>query len=175
MAITFDASTKRIVLDSSYVDAIEIYSRWKEWVQAGNAGFDQAMRTVGGDPLGGGIFVSQYYFLENGWRVRPMEASHTLVIAGNLGVDGGGDPVVPTLGTFKVLVQYTVPVQAQAIATSGGGSSSSPAQIAAAVRTELTAELAKIAQFVFTQPNKVDANVRSDLLRWNGTDWAEVT
>jgi hypothetical protein len=49
-----------------------------------------------------------------------MEANQTLVIDGNLFVDGGGDPVVPTLGAFNVLVKSIVPVQAQGISTSGG-------------------------------------------------------
>ena len=35
-------------------------------------------------------------------------------------MDGGGDPIVPTLGTFNVLVKNVVPVQAQAVSTSGG-------------------------------------------------------
>jgi hypothetical protein len=51
--------------------------------------------------------------------VRPIEANQTLVIDGNLFVDGGGDPVVPTLGVYQVLVKSVVPVQAQGISTSG--------------------------------------------------------
>ena len=49
-----------------------------------------------------------------------MERNHTLTVTGNLFVDGGGDPIVPTLGTFNVLVKNVVPVQAQAVSTSGG-------------------------------------------------------
>ena len=48
-----------------------------------------------------------------------MEASHNLTITGNLFVEGGGVPVVSTLGTYQVNVNYTVPVQAQGISTSG--------------------------------------------------------
>lgn len=124
MAITFDPTHKRIILDSSYVTAAQLYSRWKEWVQTGdNAKYAQAFYGLGGDPLGGGKFIASYFFLMNGWRIRPMEANHTLIIDGNVGVYGGGDqPVVPTLGNFNVLTQYTVPVQAQGVATNGGGS-----------------------------------------------------
>lgn len=50
-----------------------------------------------------------------------MEANHTLIITGNLFVQGGGVPIVQTLGAFNVSAQYTVPVQAQGIST---GSSS---------------------------------------------------
>lgn len=67
-----------------------------------------------------------------------MEASQTLIIDGNLFVDGGGDPIVPTLGTFNVLVKSVVPVQAQGISTSGG-SGPSAADVAAAVVAALNA------------------------------------
>lgn len=175
MAITFDPSTKRIVLDSTYVEVQDIYSRWKEWVQTGdNAKYLPAFRSIGGDSLGGSLYVSLYCFLLNGWRIRPMESNHTLVIHGNISVDGGGDPVVQTLGSYRVLVQYTVPERAQAIATSGGGGATAT-EIAAAVRAELAAELAKIDQLTFTAPNKVDASCDGagtpGVLYWNGTGW----
>jgi len=61
-----------------------------------------------------------------------MELSHNLTITGNLFVDGGGVPVVSTLGTYQVNVNYTVPVQAQGIATSGS-TGPSASDIAAAI------------------------------------------
>lgn len=175
MAITFDPQNKRIILDSAYAETIEIYSRWKEWVATGdNAKYLQAFSTVGGEPLGGSLFVARYFFLLNGWRIRPMEADQTLILDGNISVLGGGDPVVPTLGVFKVLVQYTVPVQAQGIATSGT-SGPSASEIANAVRSELAIELAKIAEMTFSIPNKLDTNVKNisdkPLKMWNGMAW----
>lgn len=174
MAITIDPSTRRIILDSTYVEVQDIYSEWKRWMQtADNAKYLPAFRVIGGDPLGGSLYVSLYCFLLNGWRLRPMESNHTLVIHGNISVDGGGDPVVSTVGNYRVLVQYTVPERAQAIATSGG-SGGSPSEIAAAVRAELTAELAKINQLTFTEPNKVDSSCAGGsggVLVWNGTAW----
>lgn len=131
MAITFDPTTRRIVLDSAAVTAAEIWSRWVEWVALGdNSKYPAALRQVGGDELGSGLLIPAYYFLQGGWRARPMEASHTLVITGNLFVDGGGQPVVQTLGAFNVSVQYTVPVQAQAVATGGAVAGLTPAQAA---------------------------------------------
>lgn len=97
-----------------------------------NAKYLPAFRHAGGDDLGGGLSIPNYMFLINGWRVRPMEASHNLTITGNLFVDGGGVPVVSTLGTYQVNVNYTVPVQAQGISTSGG-SGPTAAEIAAAI------------------------------------------
>lgn len=121
MAITFDAATSRIILDSTSVTASEIWSRWVDWQgTSDNSKYPPAFTQVGGDDLGSGLFIPVYMFLQNGWRVRPMEANHTLIITGNLFVQGGGVPLVQTLGAYNVSAQYTVPVQAQGIATSGG-------------------------------------------------------
>ena len=133
MAITFDPATQRVILDSASVTATEIYSRWADWIATSdNAKYLPAFRTAGGDDLGGGLSIPPYYFLLNGWRVRPMESSHNLTITGNLFVDGGGVPVVSTLGVYQVNVTYTVPVQAQGISTSGS-TGPSAADIAAAI------------------------------------------
>lgn len=144
MPIAFDAATKRIILDSASVTASEIFSRWEDWMLlSDNSKYLPAFRHAGGDDLGGGLSIPNYLFLSNGWRVRPMEISHNLTITGNLFVDGGGVPVVSTLGTFQVNVNYTVPVQAQGISTSGG-SGPTASEIADSVRTELAPELARL-------------------------------
>ena len=148
MAITLDGAAKRIILDSASVSAAQIWSAWVDWHEA-NQQWPLAFQLVGGIALGGGLFIPPYFFLLNGWRVRPMEASHNLTITGNLFVDGGGVPVVGTLGTYQVNVNYTVPVQAQGIATSGS-TGPTASEIAAAVRADIAAELARI-----------DANVSS--------------
>ena len=148
MAITLNGATKRIILDSASVSAAQIWSAWVDWHEA-NQQWPLAFQLVGGNALGGGLFIPPYFFLLNGWRVRPMEASHNLLIEGNLFVDGGGVPVVGTLGTYQVNVNYTVPVQAQGIATSGS-TGPTASEIAAAVRADIAAELARI-----------DANVSS--------------
>lgn len=136
MAILIDPATRRIVLDSANVTAQEIYRAWADWAALDDhLKFLPAFRSLGGDALGGGLFIPGYYFLLNGWRVRPMEASHELTITGNLFVEGGGVPVVPTLGIFQVTVNYTVPMQAQGVATSG--SALSAGEIAAAVLASL--------------------------------------
>lgn len=151
MAITLDGATKRIILDSASVSAAQIWSAWVDWHEA-NQQWPLAFQLVGGNALGGGLFIPPYYFLLNGWRVRPMESNQTLTLTGNLFVDGGGDPVVPTLGDFNVLVKNVVPVQAQGISTSGSAGPSA-ADIAAAVRAALAADLERITQI----QTKVDA------------------
>ena len=90
MAILFDPTTRRIVLDVATISATEIYSQWVDWVAIGdNSKYLPAFRSVGGDDLGGGISIPAYFFLQNSWRVRPMESTHALTITGNLFVDGG--------------------------------------------------------------------------------------
>ena len=120
--MTFDGANKRVILNSTSVTASEIWSRYMDWLAAdsNNAKWGLAMTQIGGDDLGSGLYVPIYVFLQNGWRVRPMESSHQLTITGNLFVAEGGSPLVNTLGNYNVIAQYTVPVQAQAMATSGG-------------------------------------------------------
>jgi hypothetical protein len=108
MSISIDGSTKRIILDSASVTAAQVWSAWVDWHET-HQQWPLAFQLVGGIALGGGLFIPPYFFLMNGWRVRPMEASHNLTITGNLFVDGGGVPVVGTLGTYQVNVNYTRP------------------------------------------------------------------
>ena len=142
MALTIDPSTKRFILDTDTVTVQSIYSSWVDWVATSdNSKYLPAFTAVGGDTLGGGLSIPPYYFLVNGWRIKPMEANQTLVITGNLFVDGGSDPIVPTLGSFNVLVKSVVPVQAQGISTGGAAD---PLVVAAAVRDALAVELARL-------------------------------
>ena len=139
MPIVVDPATKRFVLDSASVSARDVFRAWADWMLlSDNSKYLPAFSATGGDDLGSGLSIPPYYFLLNGWRVRPMEANHALIITGNLFVDGGGVPVVQTLGAFNVSVQYTVPVQAQGLSTSGS-SGPSAADIAAAVIAAMNA------------------------------------
>lgn len=127
MAIVFDAFTQRIILDTSSVTATELYSRWVDWAATSdNIKYGMVFRQVGADDLGGGLVIPPYYFLQSGWRVRPQEANGLTVITGNLFVEGGGSPVVNTLGNFNVQVQFTVPVQAQGFDSGGGATYLNP-------------------------------------------------
>lgn len=152
MPISFDGPTKRIILDSASTSASEIWSRWVDWHEA-NSQWPLAFEQVGGDDLGGGLSIPPYLFLLNGWRVRPMESNHALIITGNLFVSGGGVPVVNTLGAFNVSVQYTVPVQAQGIATGGSGLSSE--------QSTWLEELALLHGLVPASPLEVTATART--------------
>lgn len=142
MALIIDPSIRRFILDSTNVTAQSIYAAWVDWLAIGdNSKYLPAFSTVGGDALGGGLSIPPYYFLTNGWRIRPMEANQTLTLTGNLFVEGGGDPIVPTLGSFNVLVKSVVPVQAQGISTGGAAD---PLVVASAVRDALAVELSRL-------------------------------
>jgi len=140
VATTFDGANKRIILDVTSISASQIWTDWVDWLAGDtyNHRWPPALSQVGGDDLGSGLSIPIYIFLLNDWRVRPMESNHSLNVIGNLFVDGGGVPIVQTLGTYNVSAQYTVPVQAQGIVTSGS-SGPTAAEIATAVRIEMDA------------------------------------
>jgi len=72
MAVTFDGIQKRILVTGvTSVDVQrDLYSGWKRWVRAAaNAKFQQAMRPVGGDSIGGGQQSPAYFFLLNDWKI----------------------------------------------------------------------------------------------------------
>ncbi len=107
MAYTFDGVNKLVILSSqTTVDLPDLYSRWKDWVLlSDNSKYLEAMSSVGGDPLPSGSFLGVTFFLENGWKIRPQESSHTLIINGNLYDRAGGSPFTSTLGSFNVRIE----------------------------------------------------------------------
>ena len=135
--ITFDGPNKVISYDDAgaavAIAARDLYSRWKDWVAAGNAQYPPAFRTIGGDPLGGSVVAGDYYFLNNtdGWRLRPKEADHELVIAGNLYGENPALPVfAPTVGDFNVLVQRSLSSLTQTVAVGSGLSTAQDTRLA---------------------------------------------
>tara|TARA_R110000850_G_scaffold125900_3_gene244693 strand:+ start:151 stop:627 length:477 start_codon:yes stop_codon:yes gene_type:complete len=134
---TFNGVSKLIILDSGTTSfaVTDLYSRWKEWViLSDNAKFLPAFSSsLGGNALGGGAFLGQYYFIQNGWEVRPQEASHTLTVSGNLfPIPESADTFAPTLGSFNVQIVQQVSSLTQQVST--GGSTSPTVQ---QIRTEL--------------------------------------
>ncbi len=86
--VSFDGAARKITIAPS-VSEIEvkadIYSSWKEWVQLrDNSKFVPAIRTIGGDPVGGGKYAGDIYFLQNDWYI---EVSHPVKVVGVLYTD----------------------------------------------------------------------------------------
>jgi len=141
--VTFDGPNKLIIVDYGVTEFKfqEVYSEWKNWVQEGdNAKYLMAMRTVGGDPTTGIKSVAPYFFLSNGWKIRPYEGDHYLTIDGNLFIDNpetyGALVFVHTLGDHMVTVLVNLTSDAVGIAT-GGGTAPSANEVAAAVWNRL--------------------------------------
>jgi hypothetical protein len=101
---------------------VDLYSDAKEhWIATADSKFNFPLRTVGGDPIGGGKFAGDLYFLTNGWKIRPQEADHELLLDGNLFLDDGeaGGIFVPTVGNFTVLATIERSADVRALETGG--------------------------------------------------------
>jgi len=126
MAFSFDGPNKIITLSvgTTALDVKDLYSRWKDWIQTEEGSkWDVVMYPVGGDPINEdeGIYVSSYIFLSNGWKIRPQEANHTLVVSnGILLTDTGVDPFIPTTGYYNVQVKYSQPIRTETVQIGGG-------------------------------------------------------
>ena len=131
MKVAFNGASKLIIVDNGITELdaqVDLYSDWKEWLRAGDNGdntkFVPAMRTVGGDPTTGVKSVAPYFFLTNGWKIRPYEGDHTLTISGNLFVDEpetyGYSLTIPTLGDYTVTVMLSTTSDAITV-TAGSG------------------------------------------------------
>lgn len=109
--VTFDGKNRLILLNPGIteISVIEIYSSWKEWVRLyDNSKWLPAMRVVGGDQIQGDAYLGATYFVTNGWRIRPYEENHTLIIDGNLYTDPFGEsPFVTAAGNVSVAIQST--------------------------------------------------------------------
>jgi hypothetical protein len=83
--VNFDGENRLITLGdaASGIDIkTDIYSDWKEWVQLyDNSKFLPALRTIGGDPVGGGLYAGDLYFLINNWQIvvdKPLSVNGIL-------------------------------------------------------------------------------------------------
>ncbi len=159
MSYTFNGAAKTITITAQAVMSVrDVYSRWVDWVAAGNQQWLPAFTTVGGDDIdaAAGTSIPIYAFLTNGWRIRPMEADHTLVVNdGVLLVGGGGDPFLNTAGDFTVRINYQQPVQAITVATGGGGGGLTTEQAA------MLADLHKIHGLLVGAPLSVSTTART--------------
>lgn len=91
------------------IDVQDLYSRWVDWLfVSDNSKYQQAMRSVGGDPLPGSKQLGLTYFLLNGWKIRPYEADHIFTLNGNLYSEDGTSPFTPTIGSYNVTIISSV-------------------------------------------------------------------
>lgn len=107
--VTFDWDNKLIIVNSGITSVdvkIDLYSDWKEWVLLGNnSSYLPAFRVSGWDNLWGWQYVWAFFFLLNGWKIRPYEGNHTLTVTGNLRSEDLSSPYTSTLGAYNVNIQ----------------------------------------------------------------------
>ena len=109
MSYTFDGANKLIIIDNGVTSfaVSDMYSRWKDWfAESDNSKYETAFgNSVGGNSLGGGLVLGSYYFLQNGWLIRPQEAAHVLEVTGNLyPIPDTASLFAPTIGSFNVQI-----------------------------------------------------------------------
>ena len=122
MSISFDGATKVITLSAGTVllDSGDLYSRWKDWVVTGdNSKYSIALSTIGGEPVGGGVYITAYYFIQNGWKIKPQAASHTLTVTGNITTSDSSSPFVFPLGGYNIDVVRQFALKTETV--NGGG------------------------------------------------------
>jgi len=126
--ITIDPVNKLIIVKSGITSLdvkVDLYSDMKEdWLADSELRkYEFPWRTTGGDAIGEGKYSGSKYFLKSGWRIRPYEADHELLLQGNL--YSNEDPpeplAVPTLGdyTVNVIIQRSIDAIAIAITSVG--------------------------------------------------------
>jgi hypothetical protein len=126
MGYTFDGTNKLIILDPGTLtlNVQDMYSRWKDWAKlTDNIKYSPTFaNSIGGEPLGGGLTVGGYFFMQNGWLIRPQEADHTLTVNGNLfPIPDSAALFTPTVGNYQVNIVMRTSSLTQTIATGGGG------------------------------------------------------
>jgi hypothetical protein len=140
--ITFDGPSKVITIgydgDVTNVDAARIYSAWKEWVLAGNAQYLEAFASsVGGDPLGGGVSLSGYYFIRNdlGWTLEHAPTDFIIQVNGDLYPADPGTPFLE-LAPDMYTVTWVFQRSAASYVTDIGGAIPTAEDVADAVWDE---------------------------------------
>lgn len=126
--ITFNGVSKLIIIENGITELnfnIDVYSVWKNWIfLQNNSKFQEAIRVVGGDPISDTKSLGSTFFMTNGWRIRPYEGNHKLVINGNVFTDPAGESViVPTVGNYNVVVEMSVSNISDITFVQSGGSS----------------------------------------------------
>lgn len=144
----FDGENKLILINPA-VDVVsvkdDVYSNWKEWTQVrDNAKFLPAIRTTGGDPIGGGLYTGDVYFLINGWR---MLIDHSFLVDGVIFSDDYPSPFVESENTKIVTNRVSSLVQTVAPVVSNLQVTVDPlAPTAQQIRQEMDANSTKLAE-----------------------------
>lgn len=123
--VSFDGSQKLMICNPGtiLIDVRLLYSLWKTWALLdGNLKYAKAFEVVGGEPTSGDNIITPYFFVMNGWKIRPQEANHTLRVEGIILTNDQSDVFVDTLGCWRISVQSILPVYTETVLVNTGGS-----------------------------------------------------
>lgn len=123
---TFTGSSKDIALSAGTTSfsVLDMTSRWHDWlIQSDNFKYIRAMNTVGGQDIDvvEGTSIPIYCYLDNGWKITPDNANHTLKITGGILLTDDGTEPFNTVSGKTVRIVYQQPVQAITVTSSSGG------------------------------------------------------
>ena len=127
--VTFDGDNKLIIINSNVAEIdikSDVYSAWKRWKRLRDSGkYEQAIRTIGGDPTVNALKAGDIYFLINGWRLQVDLAVTS--ISGSLFSDDFTTPLVTLEGlpAYQSFVSNLV----TGVESSGGSGGSTPQQV----------------------------------------------
>lgn len=101
--VTFDGVQRLIIVNPEVTSInvkVDIYSDWKEWVFLDDySKFTQAIRCIGGDPIGSGVYAGDLYFLLNGWKIY---VDHAVDFDGVIYSDDGSNPIATPQNAYAV-------------------------------------------------------------------------
>jgi hypothetical protein len=140
---TFRFSDSTVLVDNGVtdVDCFTLYDACK-MAQASEEGiiYDRIAKGSGLDNLGPGVQVGLTVELLGAWNLYFVPGNYVVRVAGGNLIGGpGGDPIAYSAGIQALLIQ-------SAASTVVTGDGTSPSDIAAAVRTNLTPELNKVTE-----------------------------
>ena len=113
------AITYRVVEDI-YSEAKDLWLATEEYTR-----LIFPFRALGGDPLGGTLFLGKYVFIRNdlGWHIHPFDQDHQLTIEGNLYQQDPDGRIIfepqATGKTINIIQERSSLTQLEQIATSG--------------------------------------------------------
>ena len=107
----------------------DIYSAWKRWmVTDEGALYPPAFSIEGGTPIGStGLFTGSTYLLINGWKIRPANYDHQMILTGNLFSDDGIISIPAVSANATIFVSSSV--NAQGVSTGSGATEAQLAEI----------------------------------------------
>lgn len=149
-----ELSTKRIFLNPGVTEYHPVDDIYKEirFIRQQDISLQVMrlpVRAEGSIPKGGGKFSPRLAVFQYGWRIVPQDATHALYISGEqITDDGQSGPACMDTSTLSAGTNVTIhyePPAAELVGADGGGGATA-AEVAAAVRVELAAELLRVTE-----------------------------